>query len=109
MTVDGTTLGRMTVDGTIHLNKRQLIKKKDLHLDVSAIKQSLCYCKLEQKLSVRRKFIFLIFCQCQIQGFLVRSLVKAFLGGNKYISCHGYVSLDAYCCHFFAFFIHCSQ
>ena len=23
-----------------------------------------------------------------------------FLGGNKYISGHGYVSLDAYCCHF---------
>ena len=24
------------------------------------------------------------------------------------ISCHGYVLLDAYCCHFFAFFLHSS-
>ena len=42
-------------------------------------------------------------------GFFNKFLGKAFLGGNKYISCHGYVSLDAYCCHFVAFFLHCSQ
>ena len=29
-----------------------------------------------------------------------RFLGKVFLGGNKYISCHNYVLLDAYCCHF---------
>ena len=33
-------------------------------------------------------------------GFLNKDLYKAFLGGNKYISCHDYVLLDAYCCRF---------
>ena len=32
-------------------------------------------------------------------GFLTKSLGKTFLGGNKQISCHGYVLLHAYYCH----------
>ena len=40
----------------------------------------------------------MIFCQCQGQGFLTMSLGKAFLRGQQ-VSCHCYVSLDAYCCH----------
>ena len=33
-------------------------------------------------------------------GFFNKIPWKAFLEGQKSISCHGYVLLDAYCCHF---------
>ena len=52
MTVDRRHLIETTFDQNDTLSKRHLIKmtvdkKKDLFLYVSAIKQSLCYCKLD--------------------------------------------------------------
>ena len=59
----------------------------------------------KQRPSIRRQFVF------NFHKFLPmpRPLSKVFLGGQQVFSCHGYVSLDAYCCHLFAFFLHCSQ
>ena len=50
-------------------------------------------------------------------GFFNKVPGQSILGGNKYISCHGYVLLDAYCCHFLHFFyiiisylrVHCAM
>ena len=50
-------------------------KKKDLLLYVSAIEQSLCYCKFDSKkaAAISKKtvcfYFFIIFYQCQGQGF----------------------------------------
>ena len=72
-TLDRTTLDRTTLDRTTlnrnntcskqHLIEMQSIKKKDLLLYVSTIKQSLCYCKLDsyKAVAITKKTILFSF------------------------------------------------
>ena len=88
-----------------------ILIEKDALLNVFAIKQSLCYCKLDPQKAeaISKKTVYSFFIVCQSQGFFNKVSGQSIFRGQQVDLLSWFCFVRCLLLPFFAFFLHCRQ